>query len=387
MDFTLNEEQLSFRKLFGDFARKEVAKIAEHTDKAEEPPLDLLRKAAQQGFLGGLIPEDYGGANLDHISYAMLIESIAKECLSTAVVIGTHNSQVAETILTYATDEQKERWFPVLASGESIGAFAMTEPDAGSDLSRIATRALKEGDDYILNGVKAWVSNGSIAGLMVVIAATNPGANGRGLTAFVVDAKAPGVKVGRREPTMGLRGVPVNSVYFDGVTVPHTDRLGEDGAGLAIGLHAFNNMRLMLAAAGLGCAEGALELGKKFAVERKQFGVPIATKQAIGNYFADSSAEIEALRWLIVRAAWLADQKQDNGDVAAMVKLLGARVARDVANRMLQVHGGYGFSDEYAISKVYRDARVLDIVGGTGQIQRVALWQSIFEDTGVQIAP
>ncbi|HET7089304.1 MAG TPA: acyl-CoA dehydrogenase family protein [Anaerolineae bacterium] len=387
MDFSLSEEQQMFRKMFDEFVRKEVARVAEHTDKAEEPPMDVLRKAAAQGFLGGPIPEAYGGAGLDHVSYAMLIESIARECLSTAIIIGMHTSLVGETILEFGTEEQKERWLPALASGESIGAFAMTEPDAGSDPSRIATRALKEGDAYVLHGVKTWVSNGAIAGLLLVIASSDPSANGKGLSAFVVAADAPGLKIGRREPTMGLRGLPVNTVYFDGVRVPESDRLGEEGHGLSIGLRAVNYMRLGLGAAALGSAEGALELGKKFAVERKQFGVPIGSKQALGNYFADSAADIEALRWLVMRAAWLADHKQDNRDAVSMCKLIGARVARDVANRMLQVHGGYGFSDEYAISKVYRDARALDLLGGTGQIQRVVLWQSVFEGTGVHITP
>ncbi|HJW83007.1 MAG TPA: acyl-CoA dehydrogenase family protein [Anaerolineae bacterium] len=387
MDFSLSEEQQSFRKLFADFVRKEVAKVAEHTDKAEEPPLDLLRKAALQGFLGGPIPEDYGGAGLDQVSYSLLIESIAKECLSTAAIVGMHTSFVAQTVLDFGNDEQKERWLPALASGEAIGALAMTEPDAGSDPLRIATRAVKEGDEFVLNGVKAWVGNASIAGLLLVMAASDPAANGKGLTAFLVEPKTPGVKIGRREPTMGLRGLPVNTIYFDGVRVPPSDRLGEDGQGLAIGQRAVNAVRVALAAAALGCAEGALELGRNFAIERKQFGVPIGTKQAIGNYFADSAAEIEALRWLVMRAAWLADQKQDNAEAASMAKLIGARVAREVANRMLQVHGGYGFSDEYAISKVYRDARSLDIVGGTGQLQRVALAQKVFEGSGLKIAP
>ncbi len=387
MDFSLSEEQQMFRDLFDSFARQEVAAVAERTDKHEAPPLDLLRKAATQGLLGGPIPEAFGGAGLDHVSYAILIESMARECLSTATIVGMHSSLVGETILDCGTDAQKAHRLPRLASGESIGAFAMTEPEAGSDPGRATTRAVKEGDAYTLNGVKSWVGNGSIAGLLLVIASTNPAANGRGLSAFVVDASAPGVKIGRREPTLGLRGLPINTIYFDGVRLLPSDRLGEEGQGLSIGLRAVNHMRLALGAAALGCAEGALRLGRQFAVERKQFGAPIAAKQAIGNYFADSAADIEALRWLVMHAAWLADQKQDNRKAAATCKLVGARVARDVANRMLQVHGGYGFSDEYAISRVYRDARALDLLGGTGQIQRIVLAQGVFEGSGVQITP
>lgn len=387
MDFVLNEEQQMFRGLFDDFARKEVAKVAEHTDKAEEPPLDLLRKAAAQGFLGGPIPEAYGGAGLDHISYALLIESIARECLSTAVSIAMHTSLVGEAILDHGSEAQRQRWLPELASGEAIGAFAQTEPDAGSDPTRIQTRAVKEGDAYVLDGVKVWVGNAAIAGRLLVIASTDPHANGKGLSAFSVDPKTPGVKISRREPTMGLRGLPVNTIYFDRARVPEADRLGEEGQGLAIGRGTIARLRLALGAAALGCAEGALALGKKFAAERKQFGVAIATKQALGNYFADSAADIESLRWLVMHAAWLSDQGQDIREATAICKLVGARVARDVANRMLQVHGGYGFSDEYAISKVYRDARALDLLGGTSQIQRLLLWQGVFADSGLPITP
>ena len=387
MDFSLSEEQQMFRDLFDDFARKEVAKVAEHVDKTEAPPLEVLKKAAAQGFLGAPVPEAFGGAGLDHVSYAMLIEAVSRECLSTATIIAMHTSLVSEAIVDYGAAAQHERWLPALASGESLGAFAMTETDAGSDPSRVATRAEKDGDAYVLNGVKTWVGNGAIAGLLLVIASTDPKANGRGLSAFVVDARAPGLKMGHREPTMGLRGLPVNTVYFDGVRVPSSDRLGEEGHGLSVGLHAVLRMRLALGAAALGCAEGALEMGKKFAVERKQFGVPIATKQALGNYFAESKADIEALRWLVMRAAWMSDQKQDVREAASTCKLVGARVAKDVSNRMLQVHGGYGFSDEYTISRVYRDARALDLLGGTGQIQRVVLWQGVFEGTGLKITP
>ena len=380
MDFSLTDEQQMFRDMFRGFATKEVAKIAKHTDESEEPPLELLNKAAAQGFLAAAIPEDLGGAALDPLSYTLLIEEIAKACLSTAMTLVVHNSLVANPIVTRSSDDQKERWLPVLA--ESIGAFASTEPDAGSDSSRLATRAQRSGDAYILNGVKTWVTNAAIAKAMIVLAQTDGGP-----ALFVVDPATPGLKIGRREPTMGLRGVTFNTVYFDVVEVPAIDRIGNEGEGLAIVQKAMRHLQLAVAAGALGITQNAVALGRGFAIERKQFGVAIATKQAIGNYFADCDIDIEALRHLIEYAAWLAAEGKDYTQAAIKAKMFGGKAARDAANRMLQVHGGYGFSSEYAISQLYRDARSLDFIGGTPQLGRVAIAQQVFGDSGLVIKP
>jgi alkylation response protein AidB-like acyl-CoA dehydrogenase len=380
MDFSLTEEQSSFRKLFRDFVAKEVAKAAKHIDESEEPPIDLLNKAAQQGFFAATSPEDLGGAALDPLSYTLLIEELAKACMSTTITIATHNSLVVYPIVSRGDDEQKENWLSVLA--ENAGALALNEPDAGSDTSRLSTRAKKNSDGYVINGVKTWVTNAGIAKLLLVIAQADGGP-----TAFVIDPATPGVKIGHREPTTGLRGVTFNTVYFDAVGVSEADRLGAEGEGLSLLQTALSHFQLAVAAAALGLDEHAVGQGRAFAIERKQFGVSIATKQGLGNYFADAEVNAEVLRHQIEYAAWLCEQGKDFASAALKAKLFGARVAREAANHMLQVHGGYGFSDEYTISQLYRDARALDLLGGTPQVGRIAVWQEVFADSGVVIKP
>lgn len=379
MDFSLSEEQVMFRDLFRDFATKEIAKVAEHTDKHEEPPRTLLRKAAAQGFLGGPIPEPYGGAAMDTLTYCLLLEEFAKHCQSTAVTIAAHTSLAAQTILDAGTEAQKQEHLSVMASGE-LGAFALNEPDSGSDFVNLQTRAVFADGAWHLDGVKSWVSNGGLAHTFIVFAKTD-----NGLSAFLVDAKHPGVMIGRREPTLGLRGLDVRTIYFEGLRLPENSLLGPRDGGAAIAARAYDRLKVALAAVALGAAESALQLGVSFAIERKQFGVAIAHKQAMQNYIADVHADIEALRHTLYYAAWLVDTGQDFRHAAGLAKYLGARVAKDAANKMLQVHGGYGFSDEYTISRVYRDVRALRILGGTDEVQRVQIAGEVLRQVGVQI--
>jgi alkylation response protein AidB-like acyl-CoA dehydrogenase len=387
MDFSLTEEQTMFRDLFRDFAEREIAKVAEHTDRTEEPPVELYKKAAAQGFFGGPIPEAYGGVGLDWLSYALLAEEIGKHCLSTALTIAIHTSLSAMSILDVGTEEQKQKYLPPMAAGEMIGSFALTEPEAGSDPGSLLTTAERADGGYRLNGVKTWVANAGIGGVMVVFASTMPGARHKGISAFVVENDAPGVVVGYREKTLGLRGMDIRTVYFEDCFVPEANRLNGENNGWEIVVRAFNRVRLTLAAAALGAAESAFALGVAFAAERKQFGVQIAHKQAMQNYVADVATDIEALRGLVHHAAWLADTGQDYGRAASIAKYFGARVAKDAANKMLQIHGGYGFSDEYAISRVYRDVRALRIIGGTDEIQRYVVARGTFEEKGIRIQP
>jgi len=386
MDFALSAEQQMFRDLFRNFAEKEIAPVAEHTDREEALPAGLLRKAAAQGFLGATLPEQYGGAAMDYLSYVLLVEALGRHCLSTAAALGIHTMLSAMTILDGGREAVKAEYLPRLAGGE-LGTFALTEPEAGSDPGALQTRAVLEGDHYVLNGVKAWVSNAGPAGVHVVLALTTPGQRHHGLSAFVVDAQTPGIFLGQREPTLGLRGMDIRTVYFEDCRVPATNLLGAVNHGWALVQRAFGRVRLSLAAAALGAAEGALDLGIKFAIERKQFGVPIGQKQAIQNYVADCAVEIEALRHLVHYTAWQADQGHDYESGASMAKYLGARVARDTANKMLQVHGGYGFSDEYAISRIYRDVRALRLLGGTDEIQRFAVARGLFDAEGLALQP
>ncbi len=382
MDFSLTEEQQMFHDLFRDFAEKEVAKVAEHTDRAEEPPIELFKKAAAQGFLGANTPEQYGGAALDTLTTTLLIESIARHCLSTAVTLAIHTALASGSILDAGTEEQKETYLPRLAGGE-LAAFALTEPEAGSDAQALQTQAIADNGHYRLNGVKSWVSNAGPASVLVVIARTGP----ENLSAFIVEKTSPGLSLGQREPTLGVRGVDIRTVYLEDVRVPAANLLGALHGGWPIALRAFDRVRVCLAAAALGAAEGALALGVKFAAERKQFGTSIANKQAIQNMVADSAVEIESLRHFVHHTAWLADTGQPYSQAASMVKYLGARVAKDAANKMLQVHGGYGFSDEYVISRVYRDVRALRFLGGTDEIGRFAVAREVFAETGMKLQP
>jgi alkylation response protein AidB-like acyl-CoA dehydrogenase len=384
MDFTLSEEQEMFRAMFRDFSSKEIAPQAEEIDHEEKPPLDALRKAANQGFLGATLPEEYFGAELDYISYALLIETLAGDCMSTAVTLATHVSLVAMSILKHGTDAQKEEWLPLMAAGEVLGAFALTEPDAGSDARSLQTRATPDGDQVVLDGVKTWVANGEIAGLFLVFA-QGP----EGVEALLVPQGAPGLTVGYREPTLGLRSVTFNTLYLEGCHVPQANRLGGVGGGWAVAQQAQNRMAVALAAAGLGVSENALDVAAQYATERVQFGVPIAQKQAIQSYVAQAMVEVEALRYLVYHAAWLVDQgpAKDLSFDASVVKAFGARVARSVTNRMVQVMGGYGYMEDYPMARKYRDARALHIIGGPTEVHDLRIAQRIFADLDVEIAP
>jgi len=288
MDFAFSEEQEMFRAMFRDFSAQEVAPQAEELDHEERPPLAALRKAAQQGFLGATLPEDYGGAALDSVSYALLIETLAGDCMSTAVTLATHVSLAAMSILEHGDDAQKEEWLPPMAAGEKMGAFALTEPDAGSDTRLLQTRATHippshggtEGG-WVLDGVKTWVANGEIAGLFLVFAQGT-----EGIECYLVPRDTAGLTVGYREPTLGLRSVAFNTLYLEGCRIPQANRIGGPGGGEVVARRAQDWMAVALAAAGLGASENAIEAAARFAAERVQFGVPIAQKQAIQNYVA-----------------------------------------------------------------------------------------------------
>jgi alkylation response protein AidB-like acyl-CoA dehydrogenase len=382
MDFRLSEDQLMFKKMFADFCTKEIRPQGEHIDQAEEPPLDLLDKAVDQGFWAALVPEEIDGAGLDIYTYMLMLEEIARADMSTGLILSVHNSLVVKPLLDYGNEKQQEAYLEALAFGEMLGAFALTEPGAGSDAGSLATSATLEGDNYILQGSKIWVTNGAHAGLILLFARAEGG-----ITGFLVEKDTPGLKVGYREKTLGLRGVSSNTLYLDGVRVPVANRLGAEGKGLKIALEALNLSRLGMASLGLGAAERALEEAVQFSMEHIQFGGPIAQKQAIQNFVADAEAQIEALRWLVAHTAWLADTGQDFSHEASIAKLLGARTAYEVSHKMLQVHGGYGYMKEYAIERYYRDCRALEIIEGTSQIQQFLIARKIYGAQGLAIQP
>jgi alkylation response protein AidB-like acyl-CoA dehydrogenase len=309
-----------------------------------------------------------------------MLEELARADMSTALTLSVHNSLVVKPLLEHGTDDQKDRYLEALAFGDMLGAFALTEPGAGSDASALTTTAIRDGDDYVLNGTKTWVSNGAIAGLILVLAKAEAGD-----TAFLAEAETAGLKVGYREKTLGLRGVSCNTVYLDGARVPAANRLGQEGQGLRIALGALDLSRLGMGALALGAAERSLEEAVQFSIEHIQFGVPIAQKQIIQTYIADAKAQIEALRCLVTHVSWMADTGQDYGQQASIAKLFGSRIVSEVTNTMLQVHGGYGYMKEYAIERYYRDCRALEIIEGTSQIQQFLIARDIFEIEGLEI--
>jgi hypothetical protein len=388
MDFSLTSEQQMFQKMFRDFATKEVAKVAEQADKQEEFPARLLKRAAGQGFLGALAPEQpYGGAGLDVTSFLLLLEALAAESLALALVVHVHNSLVLRTLLQHGTDAAREALIPELVAGERIGACAMTEANAGSDPTQMRTRAVRDGDEYVLDGAKSWVSNGSIAGVFLVFAVTDPAAGPKGLTAFAIPRETAGLVVGGRQRTLGLRGAQITRLYLQGCRAPAAYRLGDEGEGYKIALAALDFGRVGIAAAAVGLARRTLELGTKYATERSQFGAPIGSKQAIQAYLADCATEIAAATGLVQHAAWLVEQGKPFTQEAAMAKLFAGRMAAAVTNRIVQVHGGAGYVTEYPIERFYRDARALELVEGTSQIQQVVIAGKLFEGSNVKVRP
>jgi len=394
MDFALDEELRMFQKMFRDFAQNEIAPLTETLDKEERPPLETLKLAAEQGFLGAPFPEEYGGSEIGTIGYCMMLEELGKVCMSTAMIIEVHTGIAAMCIYLDGTEEQKQTYLEPLALGEKIGSFALTEPGAGSDAAAIQTTAVRDGDDYILNGNKIWIINGGIAATFVVFAKTEPAKEQErgagGITAFIVEKGTPGFTIGRNEKMMGLHGIPVTSLFFDDCRVPAANVLGgEDklNQGFATAMKALDYGRLGVGAVCLGVAQGALEAGVQFACEREQFGGPIALKQAIQNFIADTATEIEALRYLVYHTAWLVDQGQKYTKEAAMVKLFGSEVANRAVNCMLQTHGGYGYIKDYPIERMYRDARVSRIFEGTNEIQRFIIAADIIGEKGLKIRP
>lgn len=376
MNFAFTEEQAMFREMFADFAAKEVEPRAEHMAEDENVPAVLLKKAAAQGFLGALTPEDYGGAALDPISYILLLEEIAKSDMSTAMVLHIHNSLVSRAILLCGTAAQQDEWLPVLAEGSAVGAWALMEPDSIA-LGSMRAKATVADDGYMLHGTKAWVSNAGIAGLFVIFALAP-----QGPTAFLVPADADGLKLGQRDKTLGMRGVQINPVYLNDVEVPAGNVLGEPGAAQAVLDAVTDFSRLSMAAIALGGAHHALELGVKFAIDRKQFGSEIARKGAIQGFIADSALEVETLRSQIYRCASLAEQGKLDREAAAIAKLWANRVAYQVGNRMIQTHGGYGYILDYAIGRVFRDCRTIEGIEGTNRSQQTAIAKSVLATYG-----
>jgi butyryl-CoA dehydrogenase len=376
VNLELSEEQQLLQKSAREFAEAEVKPLAKENDETGKFPRGLFQKAAELGLTGVAIPEADGGAGMDHISYAIVIEEISRVCASTGVILSVQNSLYCDPIHRFGTDEQKKKFLLPFARGEKIGCYALTEPQAGSNAAALATKAVRKGDTYVINGTKAWITNGGAADAAIVYVNTQPEKGEKGITALVVEKGTPGFAVGKEEKKLGIHATACTELSFGDCEVPAGNRIGEEGEGYKVALSTLDGGRIGIAAQATGIAQGAFEAALSYAQQRQAFGHPIADFQAIQFMLADMATEIDAARLLLRRAAW----KQDSGArfsmEAAIAKLFASEMSTRVAHKAIQIHGGYGYSSEYPVERAYRDARITEIYEGTSEIQRlvIAAW-------------
>ncbi len=377
MNFELNEEQRLVRDMVRDLAQQELAPRAAQVDKTEEFPAENIRKMAELGLLGLPYPEKYGGGGGDYLSYAIAVEEVARACGSTALIYAAHVSLGCGPIYYFGTEEQKQKWLPHLCSGKGLGAFGLTEPEAGSDAGSTRTIAVRDGDSYVLNGSKMWITSGAIADVVIATAKTDPAAGTRGISCFLVEKGTPGFIPGKNEPKMGLKGSVTSALSFEECRVPASSLLGKEGDGFRQMLITLDGGRISIGAMALGLAQAALDQATRYAKERKQFGQPIASFQALQWMIADMATEIDAARLLIYRAAAMKDAGQPFSKEAAMAKLYASETAERAAFKAVQIHGGYGYSREYPVERIYRDQRLCSIGEGTSEIQRLVIARQV----------
>jgi butyryl-CoA dehydrogenase len=376
VNLELSEEQQLLQKSVREFAEAEVKPLAKENDETGKFPRGLFQKAAELGLTGVAIPEAEGGAGMDHISYAIVVEEISRVCASTGVILSVQNSLYCDPIHRFGTDEQKKKFLLPFARGEKIGCYALTEPQAGSNAAALATKAVRKGDKYVINGTKAWITNGGAADAAIVYVNTQPEKGEKGITALVVEKGTPGFAVGKEEKKLGIHATACTELSFSDCEVPAGNRIGEEGEGYKVALSTLDGGRIGIAAQATGIAQGAFEAALSYAQQRQAFGHPIADFQAIQFMLADMATEIDAARLLLRRAAW----KQDSGArfsmEAAIAKLFASEMSTRVAHKAMQIHGGYGYSSEYPVERAYRDARITEIYEGTSEIQRlvIAAW-------------
>ena len=376
MNLELSEEQQLLQKSVREFAEAEVRPLAKENDETGKYPRGLFQKAAELGLTGVAIPEAEGGAGMDHISYAIVIEEISRVCASTGVILSVQNSLYCDPIHRFGTEEQKNKFLLPFARGEKIGCYALTEPQAGSNAAALGTRAVRNGDKYVINGTKAWITNGGAADAAIVYVNTQPEKGEKGITALVVEKGTPGFAVGKEEKKLGIHATACTELSFSECEVPAGNRIGAEGEGYKVALSTLDGGRIGIAAQATGIAQGAFEAALSYAQQRQAFGHPIADFQAIQFMLADMATEIDAARLLLRRAAW----KQDSGArfsmEAAIAKLFASEMSTRVAHKAMQIHGGYGYSSEYPVERAYRDARITEIYEGTSEIQRlvIAAW-------------
>jgi alkylation response protein AidB-like acyl-CoA dehydrogenase len=379
VNFDLGTEQQEIRDRAARFADEEVAPKATESDRNDLVPFETLEKLADAGFTGLCVPEEYGGAGMDFLSYCLLIEEVSRADAGVGVTLAVHTSAGTLPIVMFGTEEQRSRWVPPLARGDRIGCFALTEPETGSDASAIRTRAEKVEGGYRISGHKQWVTNGRLAGTMILFARAEGGAR-EGVTAFVVPTDAEGISYGKHAEKMGVISATTDDVHFDNLFVPEEDRLGDEGRGLRVALGTLDTGRIGIAAQATGIAEAAFRYATQYAAERTTFGKPIAEHQAIAFKLADMQTRIRAARLLVYEAAWMKDQEKPHGEAGARAKLYASQVANDVAYEAVQVLGGRGYMKDHPVERYYRDARVTEIYEGTSEIQRLVISRAIMKE-------
>ncbi|MDC3105083.1 acyl-CoA dehydrogenase [bacterium] len=379
MNFDLTEEHLMIRDAARDFAQNELLSGVIERDEKQEFPTDQVKKMAELGFMGMMVSPEYGGGGMDTISYVLAMEEISKVDASSSVIMSVNNSLVCWGLETYGSQEQKDKYLRRLATGEIIGAFCLSEPEAGSDATSQRTTAIDNGDHYILNGTKNWITNGNSASVYLVIAQTDHALGHKGINAFIVEKETDGVIVGKKEDKLGIRGSDTHSIMFTDVKVPKENRIGENGFGFSFAMKTLSGGRIGIAAQALGIASGAYELSLKYSKERKAFGKEISNHQAIAFKLADMATEIEAARLLCLKAAWLKDNGMNYDKESAMAKVYASETAMKTATEAVQVHGGYGFVKEYHVERLMRDAKITQIYEGTSEIQRIVISRSVLK--------
>ena len=380
MDFSLSEEQLMIRDAARDFAQTELLPGVIERDEKQEFPKEQVKKMGELGFLGMMIDPKYGGSGLDTVSYVLAMEEISKIDASASVVMSVNNSLVCYGIQAYGTEDQKQKYLTKLASGEALGAFCLSEPEAGSDATSQKTTAIDKGDHYILNGTKNWITNGGTADYYLVIAQTHPEKKHKGINAFIVEKAWEGFEIGPKENKLGIRGSDTHSLQFNDVKVPKENRIGEDGFGFKFAMKTLSGGRIGIASQALGIASGAYELALEYSKQRKSFGTEISNHQAIAFKLADMTTQIEAARHLCLKAAWEKDNKKNYDLSSAMAKLYASQVAMDVTIEAVQIHGGNGFVKDYHVERLMRDAKITQIYEGTSEIQKIVISRSILKD-------
>jgi len=379
MQLNFTEEHEMIRQAARDFARNQLLPGVIERDNHQKFPADEIKMMGELGLMGMMVNPKYGGGGMDTISYVLAMEEISKIDASASVCMSVNNSLVCWGIESFASEELKMRYLPDLTAGRKIGAFCLSEPEAGSDATSQRTTALDMGDHYLLNGTKNWITNGNSASVYIVIAQTDVDKGHRGINAFIVERDWPGFQVGKKEDKMGIRGSDTHSIMFTDVKVPKSHRIGEDGFGFKFAMKVLSGGRIGIAAQALGIASGAYELSVQYAKERKAFGTEIMNHQAIQFKLADMATEIEAARLLCLKAAWLKDQHLDYDSASAQAKLFASSVAMKVTTEAVQVHGGYGYVKEYHVERLMRDAKITQIYEGTSEVQRIVIARSLYK--------